>query len=89
MKSFTHFALILGLLFSAAAQAGEKKAAPVDAQKKIDFDDKLVEGMNLKDLSSAEHTGEARRRSTDRLIREKTDFRDEVKRSLKEVRWAR
>ena len=63
------------------ASAGEKGSST------IEFDEKVVEGMGMKDLSSARHVGENRMKSGDRLIRERTDFRDDMKRALREVPW--
>jgi hypothetical protein len=62
-------------------------SAATSGRSTIEFDEKVVEGMGQKDLSSARHTGENRGRKGQRLIREKTDFHDELKRSLREVPW--
>ena len=78
------------LLLTVAAQAETKDRKPAgsaDGRSTLEFDEKVVEGMGAKDLSSARHTGENRTRKGEGLVREKTDFHDEMKRSLREVPW--
>ena len=72
---------------SAGASKGRKPASAADGRSTIEFDEKVVEGMGAKDLSAAHHTGENRTRKGEGLVREKTDFHDEMKRSLREVPW--
>ncbi len=96
MKRLTLGFALFAVLFSASVQAEEKPSvagrkpagsASSTGRSTIEFDEKVVEGMGQKDLSSARHTGENRGRKGQRLIREKTDFHDELKRSLREVPW--
>ena len=78
---------------TASTQAAQRKpASTYDASQgsqKLEFDDRVVEGMNRTNLNEADHTGEDRKRNPERLIREKTDFHDELQRSLKEIRLVR
>lgn len=89
--------ILLGILLMSIVTRAEdhspkktESGSPVNRKpgsKNIEFDEKVVEGMNARELGSAEHIGENRSKKTDRLIREKVDFDHDVERSLKELKW--
>lgn len=78
---------ILSLHSKAGNSSAEKKSIVNNSHNTIEFDEKVVEGMGTKDLNTARHTGEEKGRKRERLVREKTDFHDEMKRALREVPW--
>lgn len=84
--------ILFGVMISSVSFAAKRAPASArdsEPQSTMEFDEKVVEALNRRDLSSASMTGENRLKRGERLIREKTEFRDELQKSLRELKWVR